>query len=61
MSRFSRIMAAKKREKFVFITDNVTQNFLEGGENENPRLEDLPQADFGRVHICYLPAGRSVW
>ena len=59
MSRFCRIMATKekKEEKFVFLTDNVTQgsktkyekkNLV--AENENQQLEDSPQADFGREH-----------
>ena len=40
MSRFSRIMAAKKKkkkEKFVFLIDNVTQNFLEREVKQNTK------------------------
>ena len=41
MSRFSRIMAAKKKQKFVFLTDNVTQNFLEGDVKQNRKRKTL--------------------
>ena len=56
---FLELWPPKKREKIVFLADNVTRNFLEGEENENPRLEDLPQADFGRVHENIFLVGKE--
>ena len=47
MSRFYRIMAAKKKRKIRILTWVMV---ILVAENENRELEDLPQANFGRVH-----------
>ena len=42
----------KKTEKYVF--SSFGGGIFLAAENENPQLEDLPQADFGHVSVNFV-------
>ena len=42
----------KKTEKYVF--SSFGGGIFLAAENENPQMEDLPQADFGHVSVNFV-------